>query len=335
MMHPPRIAEFVRDAGYAEDTSLAVGMSWRSQEPAFFAQGAGHAAKPFGPKSVAYAASVSKQLSGACAALLEKDGLLDHEARISEWLPELPVWSERVRVRHLIHHTAGLPKVWPRIQKAGVSEWTSPRVLAALTETPQLEHEPGTAYAYSNEGYICLAVIIERIAGSSLETFARKRIFGPLGMTSTVFWAGPSPAPPTAAVTPGPEHPAALSVGDGGLWTTVRDLLAWNAAVLEDAFGIASRTHTPGRLDDGTPLDYAWGVRVYEASGQQVQSHGGGYGTATAKLVRLPESSASFAVLAADSSVERMLLLAEALQASLIGSGAELPSQVPTTRKWL
>lgn len=320
-MRASRIAEFVREAGYPEDTPLAVGVSRRSHEPLFFAQGAGQGTTPFGPQSVAYAASVSKQLTGACAAMLERDGLLDRETRIIEWLPELPGWSERVRVRHLIHHTAGLPKVWPRMEQAGQSSWTSPDVLAALTETPQLEHDPGTAYAYSNEGYICLALIIERMSGSSLETFARRRIFGPLGMTSSIFWVGPQPAPPTAAATPGPEHPAALSVGDGGLWTSVRDLLAWNAAVFEDAFGIASRTHTTGRLDDGTPLDYAWGVRIYEASGEQVQSHGGGYGTATAKLVRLPDRSASLAVLAADSSVDRMLLLAEALQTSLVGLG--------------
>jgi CubicO group peptidase (beta-lactamase class C family) len=321
MMSPSWIDEFVRDAGYAEETPLAAGVSLRSQEPLVFAQGAAHATTPFGPESVAYAASIAKQLTGACAAMLEQDGVLDYEARINEWLPELPEWSERVRVRHLIHHTAGLPKVWPRIEEAGESDWTSPAVLAALTETQQLDHEPGTAYAYSNEGYICLALMIERISGSSFETFARGRIFRPLKMTSSIFWAGPSPAPRTAAATPGLEHPAALSLGDGGLWTTIRDLLAWNAAVLEDAFGIASRTHTAGRLDDGTPLDYAWGVRVYEASGQKVQSHGGGYGPAPAKLVRLPDSSASFAILAADSSVERMLLLAEAVQASLIGSG--------------
>lgn len=320
-MTASRIAALVRDAGYAEDTPLSVGVSRRSQEPLFFAQGARHPTTPFGPESVAYAASVSKQLTGACAAMLEQDGVLDPETRIVEWLPELPVWGERVLVRHLIHHTAGLPKVWPRMQEARQSDWTSPGVLAALTETPQLKHEPGTAYAYSNEGYICLALIIERISGSTLDTFSRRRIFRPLGMTSSIFWTGPSPAPPTAAATPDPDHPAALSVGDGGLWTTVRDLLAWNAAVLEDAFGIASRTHTAGRLDDGTPLDYAWGVRVYEASGEQVQSHGGDYGTATAKLVRFPDSSASFAILAADSSVERILRLAEALQASLIGSG--------------
>jgi CubicO group peptidase (beta-lactamase class C family) len=222
--------------------------------------------------------------------------------------------------RHLIHHTAGLPTVWPRMEEAGEADWTARGVLAALAETPELEREPGTAYAYSNEGYICLALIIERISGATLGTFARTRIFEPLGITRSVFWTGPRPAPPTAAVTPDPQHPAALTVGDGGLWTTVTDLLRWNKGILDDVFGITARMHMPGRLDDGTPLDYAWGVRVYEASGERVHSHGGDYGNAIAKLVRLPDSSASFAALAVGGSVERMIRLTDAVQSSLIGS---------------
>jgi hypothetical protein len=115
-----------------------------------------------------------------------------------------------------------------------------------------------------------------------------------------------------------PTRPAALSAGDGGLWTTVDDLLRWNAALLDDTLGITSKLHTTGSLDGGTPLDYAWGVRVFDASGQTVQSHGGKYANTTAKLIRLPDSSTHFAVLAADSSVERMVALSDRLQDALI-----------------
>jgi len=201
--------------------------------------------------------------------------------------------------------------------KSGESNWTSRGVLAALADTPQLEGEPGSAYAYTSVGYICLASIVERIAGAAFSEFARTHIFEPLGMKSSIFWTGPTAAPPTAAVSE-PTSPAALSAGDGGLWTTVSDLLRWNAAILNDALGITAKMHTPGNLDDGTALDYAWGVRVFRASGVVVQSHGGNYGNATAKLIRLPDTSASFAVLAADSSVERMVTLSDLLQASLI-----------------
>lgn len=306
----------VRAAGYAVETPLAVGVS-TSGEEITVAQGAGLGGATFDVESVAYAASLAKQITGACAALLERRGLLDPDAPIAEWMPELPPWRERVRVRHLIHHTAGMPDVWPRMQSAGESDWTSAGVIAALADTPQLASEPGAAYAYTSVGYIVLAVVVERIAGSPFPAFARSQIFDPLGMTSSVFWTGPAAAPPTAAVADA-TTPAALSVGDGGLWTTVSDLLRWNAALLGDTLGISSRLHTTGSLDDRTPLDYGWGVRVFDGSGHIVQSHGGNYGNATAKLVRLPDSSTHFAVLAANSNVERMVAFADRLQHALI-----------------
>jgi hypothetical protein len=83
--------------------------------------------------------------------------------------------------------------------------------------------------------------------------------------------------------------------------------------------------HTTGSLDDGTPLDYAWGVRVFRSSGQVVQSHGGSYDNVTAKLVRLPERATSFAALAADRSVERMVALGDRLLDGLVEN--RLPAQ--------
>jgi CubicO group peptidase (beta-lactamase class C family) len=316
MITASSVAEMVRAAGYAVETPLAIGLS-TGDERVVVAQGVGRDGAAFGVESVAYAASLAKQITGACAALLERRGLLDPDAPIAEWMPELPPWRERVRVRHLIHHTAGMPDVWPQMQSAGESDWTSEGVIAALADTPHLASEPGAAYAYTSVGYIVLAAIVERIAGSPFPAFARSQIFDPLEMTSSVFWTGPAAAPPTGAVAD-PTRPAALSAGDGGLWTTVSDLLRWNAALLSDTLDISSRLHTTGSLDDGTPLDYAWGVRVFHASGHIVQSHGGSYGNSTAKLIRLPDSSAHFAVLAADGNVERMVAFADRLLDALI-----------------
>jgi CubicO group peptidase (beta-lactamase class C family) len=306
----------VRAAGYALETPLAVGVSIRG-EKTVAAQGSALDDASFGGESVAYAASLAKQITGACAALLERRDLLDPDAPIAEWMPELPSWRERVRIRHLIHHTAGMPDVWPQMHSAGESDWTSAGVIAALADTRQLDSEPGSTYAYTSVGYIVLAAVVERIAGSPFPEFARRQIFDPLGMKRSVFWTGPAAAPPTGAVAD-PRSPAALSAGDGGLWTTVSDLLRWNAALLDDTLGISSRLHQTGGLDDGTPLDYAWGVRVFDASGQTIHSHGGNHGNATAKLIRLPDRSAHFAVLAADSSVERMVAFADLVQDSLI-----------------
>jgi len=294
-----------------------VGVDPPSGSPVFVSQGESPDAQPFVVKTIAYAGSLAKQTTGACVALLVRDGGLAVDAPIAEWLPELPAWSKEVRITHLLHHTAGLPgteAVWAQMERAEETDWTSAGVLAALSAMPRLEHPPGHAFAYSNVGYICLGRIIERLTGESLEAAARALLFEPLLMASTTFWPGPATCPPNAVALPPSPGPRPLSVSDGGLWTSVNDLLLWNRALLDDALGISELLHTPGRLDDGTQLDYAWGVRISRTSGGSVQSHGGSWEGASAKLVRLPHRRAGFAALALDGSVERMLALSSALQ---------------------
>lgn len=207
-------------------------------------------------------------------------GALDVDAPIGTWLPELPSWSRTICSRQLIHHTAGLPStdaVWERMESTGELDWTSDGVIAALTTMHDLEHAPGTAYAYSGVGYICLARIIERLSGSSLDRLARARLFDPLGMQDTILWSGPQASPPHAALVQPQRSPAPLSLGDGGLWTTVRDLLRWNDALLEDRLGITTTLHTPGTLEDGTPLDYAWacGSPTSQTNGSKAMGEAG------------------------------------------------------------
>jgi CubicO group peptidase (beta-lactamase class C family) len=290
-------------AGYDAATPVAVGVSSAS---------ATVLASRGDCDSVAYAGSLAKQVTGACAALLARDGALDLDAPVAGWLPELPPWARTIRVRHLIHHTAGLPStedVWERAEGAGEKDWTSDGVISALAGMHELGHPPGEAYAYSNVGYICLARILERLSSETLGSFAETRLFEPLDMRATTLSASPPQPLPS---------PAPLSVGDGGLWTSVRDLLRWNEGMLRDTLGVADTIHTAGRLDDGTPLDYAWGVRVFRIGDQRVQSHGGSWDDATAKLVRLPDLGASFAGLAADGSVDRMTALSSLLEDELL-----------------
>jgi CubicO group peptidase (beta-lactamase class C family) len=316
------IERLIAAAGYDPATPVAVGVSSTSMA-VLAAQNEGTGAGVLDCDGVGYAGSLAKQITGACAALLVQGGVLDVEAPIAEWLPELPAWAGTIRVRHLIHHTAGLPTtdaVWQEMTSAGESDWTSDGVIAALSTMDELEERPGDSYAYSNAGYICLARIVERSSGNDLNTFAQEHLFEPLQMRATTLWSGPAPSPPKAVLSQPLGSPAPLSVGDGGLWTSVSDLLRWNEALLGDTLSVGDTLHTTGALDDGTPLDYAWGVRVFRVGGNRVQSHGGGWEGATAKLVRLPDLNVSFAALAHDGSVERMTALSSLLQDELLSS---------------
>jgi CubicO group peptidase (beta-lactamase class C family) len=302
-------------SGYGRDDPLVIAVGRAGRRPAHLARGcfpAGSSAVIAcsadpgrgGPtiSTLIYVASLAKQVVAACAALLVRDGVLDVEAPVGDRLT-----GAEVRVRHLIHHTSGL-----REGRPPSGDRTSDGMLAAIDG---LEFAAGTRQSYSNVGYVVLAEVISRAAGMPLADFARRRIFEPLGMTDTMFWSGPEPAPPGAAPLD-PVHPAPLSIGDGGLWSTAADLLRWADALNADRLGVTDLVQTPGTLDDGTPLDYAWGMGIRTRFGHRVYQHGGGWADVRTMLVRVPEKGLDLVILAlADRSERSTVLTGKLLEA--------------------
>lgn len=308
-----RLIAFVAEAGYGPCEPVIVGVNHQRQAPVFAAQGTTRRGEPLDSTTVVYAASLSKQITAACAALLVRDGALDIEAPLAEWLPELPTWANAVRLRHLVFHTAALPDA--KVDDVlGDDDRTTPAVLAALMEVSALAGPPpGVTFAYSGVGYICLALAVERATGQPLAGFADERIFGLLGMNDTCYWPGPASAPPGAAPL-APPHPAPLSLGDGGVWSTASDLLRWGQALNGDQLGISHLMETHGRLDNGALLDYAWGIGVRTHRGHRVYRHGGGWPSLRALHARIPDLNSTFVILAtADESERRVDLAARML----------------------
>jgi CubicO group peptidase (beta-lactamase class C family) len=321
-------AQLAGAAGYRRDDPLVIAAASHGRRPARLARGC----VPLGELSGAdreapadsclpdrrrmtagtlvYVASLAKQVTAACAALLVLDGVLDVDRPLAEFVPALPSWSTAVRIRHLIHHTGGLPRDGTQL----APDRTTEGVLGAGIA---LEASPGTRFSYSNVGYVCLASAIEGAAGEPIAGFARRRIFEPLGMADTVFWDGPAPRPPGAAPLD-PVHPAPLSLGDGGVWSTGEDLLRWCAGLDDDRLGVTRMVQTPGRLDDGTELGYAWGTGVRRQRELTVYWHSGGYADLRTMLLRVPERGLDLVILAPGDRSERRTALADALLDNLL-----------------
>jgi CubicO group peptidase (beta-lactamase class C family) len=303
----------VAAAGYGSQEPVIVAVHRQGHSPVFVAQGVTGAGEPLSAATVTYTASLSKQITAACAAVLVREEALDMEATLAHWLPELPAWAGGVRLRHLVYHTAALPDHEVDAIVSSSADRTTPAVLSALAQIPALGDRPGTTYRYSGAGYICLATVVERATGQPLPIFAENRVFTTLAMNSTCYWPGPSPAPPGGAALGAP-HPAPLSLGDGGVWSTAGDLLRWGQALNADELSISPLIQTPGSLDDGTPLDYAWGMGIRSHAGYRVYRHGGGWPSVRALLARVPVLNVSLVIIAlADNSERRVDLAASML----------------------
>jgi CubicO group peptidase (beta-lactamase class C family) len=180
--------------------------------------------------------SVTKSITALALLGLRDQGALSLDDPLTRFVPEAAglVYPTRdaplITLRMLLTHDAGLPHDAPpdRTRAGGVPGPED--VLPFLAGLP-LEITPGTRGSYSNLGFELAGIAAARAARTSLGELVRRRIFAPLGMTSTTFDAGTLPAGRVAVPyrrgPSGPEvtHDWGLGEnGSGGLWSTVRDL---------------------------------------------------------------------------------------------------------------
>ena len=121
-------------------------------------------------------------LTTACMLLVDA-GKLALDAPVQRYVPEFRgPGKERVTVRHLLTHSAGLPADLPLYD----STRTRAAALAAV-DTATLLSPPGTQYLYSDLSAIVLMQVVERATGEPFDRFLAERVFGPLGMPATRF----------------------------------------------------------------------------------------------------------------------------------------------------
>lgn len=114
--------------------------------------------------------SMGKMFTSVAILQLVEQGRLSLDDRIVDAVPDYPnrEVAEKVTVHHLLTHTAGMGDCFegeffatPRDQLRTVEGY-----LPLFVDDP-LQFEPGAQWAYSNEGYIVLGLIVERVTGQS------------------------------------------------------------------------------------------------------------------------------------------------------------------------
>jgi len=268
---------------------------------------------PITPQTVFRVGSVSKQFTAMCIALLAKQGKLLLDSDLRQLIPELHAYNPPVTIRHMIHHTSGIRDYLVLQALAGRSGgyfFTSPEVIDLLARQKELNFKPGDRYSYSNSGYFLLAEIVGRASGVTTREFAKRYIFDPLGMTSTHFHDDINEIVKNKAsgYLPIAEdsfkiHMTQLDmIGDGGIYTTVDDFFKWDQNFYTNKMGnkttaLIDLVTTPTQLNDGTAIDYAFGLRVYKYRGLKAIGHGGSFVGYKSHYIQFPEQKFSVVIL--------------------------------------
>lgn len=264
------------------------------------------------PRHIFHLGSVGKQFTALGLMLLHQDGQLDYDAPIGRYLPELKWTGSALTVRHLLHHTSGLPDydedatLYDQLLSVSAQP-TNMDLLTALANFDTLTNPPGEVFHYSNTGYDVLGALIERLSGQTYAAFMQARVFGPTGMTDT--FALPNPQllqDPRVCMSYDengqPHEYTELDNlnGSGSIYATIPDLFLYDQALSTHTLvrqETLAEAFTAGRLNNGASTDYgfAWDVNTY--NGEPYVGHSGAWLNFTAYFLRFPERQLSVVIL--------------------------------------
>jgi len=180
--------------------------------------------------------------------------------------------------------------------------------LLRLVANDPLNFKPGEKWEYSNTGYCLLGLLIEKASGESFAEFLRKRIFVPLGMTTTRVNDLASIIPGRASgyqlehgeLRNAPRWDPSCAWAAGGLISNVSDLSKW--VIARDHPQVLSKASTelmrsPAKLKDGRLISYGFGCLVSSINGHRMIRYTGGIPGFITTIVDYPDDALAVIVL--------------------------------------
>lgn len=273
-------------------------------------------------------ASVSKHFTALGYLLLCEDQRCTLDDSLATLLPALEWVPRDVTARQLLSHTGGLRDVFdlswhfnglaPRVSSA--------QLLASYAGIDDRNGSPGHGWCYSNGGYLIMSAVIERLSGKSLEHFLRTRIFEPAGMYDTQLRRVDSDFVERSATLHAPCADGSFDkssfgtamAGEGGVVSTVDDMLRWSLQMANPVVGSAQTWRalgTPCVLPNGVSTGYGLGLALGRYRGLEMLSHSGDVMGGSAHWLTLPSAGLSIVVLTNRGDVWASLLAEQLLDA--------------------
>jgi CubicO group peptidase (beta-lactamase class C family) len=291
-----------------------------------------------------YMASVSKQFTAMSILLLVEDGKIQLDEPVRKYLPALPAYASAVTVRHLLQHTSGVRDYLTLGDLAGYPDepsFTDRTAMRMITRQEALNFAPGSEFLYSNSGYVLLSLLAKRVTGQDLNSVASERIFGPLGMKATRFQHDHSALIAGKAFgyqkRDGAWHTSNSMldvVGDGGLYSTIDDMLRWAANYDEPKVGgrAIPIMQTRTRLNNGKEIDYGMGLAPDEYRGLKTVTHGGALSGYRTSFLRFPDQHTTVICLCNNAEVSPTRLANEVAELYLGSDMKDAPPRRPPNR---
>ena len=283
---------------------------------------------PIDSNSAFSIASVSKQFTAACIALLILEDKLSLETPASQLVPELKKYEDTIRIKHLVYNTSGLAEYFRLPRKNGLS-WNTfnyfdiDECIDTSLAQEELQFSPGEKWDYCNVNWMLMTVIVEKISGQSFGDFAREHLFLPLGMSNT-FINDDMTVIVKNRVTPYnlrnkdyidyyletgipvkddgkyiKHHRNSPHYGGSGVISTIDDLLKWSKNMITKEFGgqqFYDLMHKSMQFNHDRD-NQAFGLYFGDFNGRKTVAWDGGDWGISTQLVRFPSEGIAIIVL--------------------------------------
>jgi CubicO group peptidase (beta-lactamase class C family) len=253
--------------------------------------------------------SVSKQITASLMLLLQQEGKLSLDDKVSKYIPNLTRANE-VTIRELLSHTSGYQDYWPQdyVPPFMLKPVTAAEIMQRWADKP-LDFDPGTKWQYSNTNFTIAGAIAEKVTGKPFFDLLQEKIFRPLGMNS-VTNADPgflSTLAPVGYVRYGlgplraaPELGKGWLFAAGQLAMTAEDLARWDLSIIDQKLlspASYKQLETETVLKNGVGSQYALGIGVSSQDGRRMLAHSGGVSGFTSQNIVFPDDRVAIITL--------------------------------------
>jgi D-alanyl-D-alanine carboxypeptidase len=251
-------------------------------------------------------ASVNKPMTAALILKLANDGKLNLDDRITDHIESYLQHADRMTIRHLLTHTAGLydhlnsNSFWGHSTYTPRKYWTLDEVInMAIANGPRFS--PGQSYGYSNTGFFVLAKIVEEITGIAIEDAYEQMLFGPMGLENILYddYSGPGNTIPGLAFNTRTYEYHLTAAGPAGAVAGSAPTVAklgWNlygGRFVSEELSLDMGVNYGARLGG---QNYGLGTRIWTVGGIRHYGHTGSLMNYRNILMYIPELDISIAM---------------------------------------
>ena len=256
------------------------------------------------PESLFMIASLSKQFISMAVLILQQDGKLSVDDKITKYIDSLPDSWKNISIRQLLSHTSGIVRDPSDYQP--YMEQPILNIIKSVYNIP-LNADPGEKWLYSNIGYYILAEVITRVSGEPWDRFIGQRLFVPAGMTHTRISSAQDIIPDRVSGY----HEASEGLINAERWiavrpssaflSTIEDMAKWDEFL--DHGNLLTESNrmlmwTQATLNDKAPVNYGLGWYVDSFLGRARVHHDGQFPGFRADYERFSDDNITVIVLA-------------------------------------